>query len=121
MSTGALNADLAGVLWRPVELVAVTSGPEDRYGVSTDVEGAPVPAQAYFEVTSSEEDAGTDRERREEALLVLWPDAVLKARDVVLVDGERWRVDGPPRKLDGLWAGAPHHVEATLARTREGP
>jgi hypothetical protein len=117
----ALNADLAGVLWRTVSIVSVSSGAEDRYGVSTPVEAAPVDVPAYFEVTSADESAGTDRERREEALLVLWPGTGLKARDVVLVDGERWLVDGPPRTFDALWAGADHHTEVTLVRVREGP
>ena len=117
----ALNLDLAGILWRDVSLIPVGPGAGDRYGVKVDVEGAAVPAKAYFEVTSSDETAGTDRERREEALLVLAPGSGLKARDQVEVDGERWLVVGEPRTLDALWAGAPHHTEARLVRVVEGP
>ena len=117
----AVNADLGAILWRTVELHRVTSGPKDRYGVVTYVEGAAESVPAYFEVTETVESAGTDRERRETALLVLWPDVDPKARDVVDVDGERWQIDGPPRTLDALLAGAPHHTEATLVRVREGP
>ena len=117
----ALNGDLAGVLWRQVELVHVTPGPADRYGVSTDVESDPVPVAAYFEPTAADESAGTDRERRDEALLVLAPGSGLRAADLVVVDGNRWSVVGEPRTLDAQFAGAPHHTEAKLVLLREGP
>jgi hypothetical protein len=116
----AVNADLAGVLWRTVGLVSVSSGAADRYGVVTDVPAAAVEVAAYFEVTASTETGGTDRERREEALLVLMPGSGLKARDLVVVDGAEWLVDGEPRTFDAQIGGAPHHTEATLVRVREG-
>jgi len=117
----ALNGDLAGVLWRPVVLRRVTSGAKDRYGVVIDSPGDPETHQGYFEVTAATETAGTDRERREEALLVLWPDVQPKARDVFEVDGEPWLVSGEPRTFAGFAGGAPHHTEVVLLRAREGP
>ena len=116
----AVNSDLAPLLWRTVQRVPVTSGAADRYGVVTDVEGDPVDLAAYFEHTNGDETSGTDRERRDEALLVVWPDTGLRARDLVYVDGERWEVEGEPRTLDAD-GGVPHHTEATLVRVREGP
>ena len=117
----ALNADLAGILWRTVGIVHVTSGAAGRYGVVADVKAAAVETSAYFEVTTADESAGSDRERRDEALLVLAPGSGLRARDLVVVDGQEWIVSGEPRTLDGLFGGSPHHTEAKLVLVREGP
>ena len=116
----SVPADLVGVLGRTVTLVHVTSGPEDRYGVSTPVEDGGTDVAAYFEPTASEESTGTDRERTDEALLILAVGSGLRARDLVRVDGVEWHVDGDPRTLDAP-PGVAHHTEATLRRTREGP
>ena len=116
----SLNADLAAILWRTVEVRRVSPGEPDRYNVQTDVVGDAEPVLAYFEVTAADESAGTERERRDEALLVVRPEVGLRARDFVDVGGERWIVSGEPRTLDALVAGAPHHTEATLVRLREG-
>lgn len=116
----SVPGDLVGVLWRTVQVVHVTSGPADRYGVSTPVEGAEVPVAAYFEPTASDETAGTDRERTDEALLIVAAGSDLRARDLVRVDGVEWTVEGEPRTFDTL-PGSPHHTEAKLVLVREGP
>jgi hypothetical protein len=116
----AVNADLGPLLWKVVQRIPVTSGTPDRYGVVADVEGAPEDLDAYFEHTVGDESSGTDRERRDEALLVTWPGTGLRARDLVVVDGERWEVEGEPRTLDAD-GGVPHHTESPHVRVREGP
>lgn len=117
----SMNGDLAGVLWKTVQVRRVTSGAVDRYNVPADVLGPAEPLSAYVEVTAVDESAGTDRERKEEALLVTWPDSGLAARDIVEVDGAQWLVDGEPRTFSALQGGAAHHTEATLVRVRQGP
>jgi hypothetical protein len=114
--------DLVGVLWRTFQVVHVTSGPVDRYGVSTDVESAEVDVAGYFEPTSSDESNAEDRGRTDEALLILSAvdGSALHARDLVRVDGVEWMVEGEPRTFDTL-PGSPHHTEAKLVLVREGP
>lgn len=121
MAGPALNADLVGVLWRTVQLRRISSGPKDRYGTVTDVLGDPEDVAAYFEVKTSTETAAVDRERRQEALLVIMPGIGAKARDMFEVDGASWVVSGEPITYDALVAGAPHHTECTLLRIAEGP
>lgn len=117
----SLNGDLGALLWQTVYVRRVSSGAVDRYNVPADTLAAPEPLSAYVEVTGSTESAGTARERSQEALLVTWPEAGLRARDIVEVDGQPWLVAGEPRTFAALEGGAAHHLEATLTRISEGP
>ena len=53
-------------------------------------------------------------------LLVLPPGTDIKARDIVIADGEEFAVSGPPAIVRNESTGLVHHVEASLTQTRGG-
>lgn len=106
------------LLDREVTIVPRTVTGTDARGNDVVVDGAPVgPVRAARDLDQADEDNASRDQQEGRYVYFFGPEVVLSGFDVIVDDGYRYEVKGPPelvrRRRRG---GAPHHLEAIAER-----
>jgi hypothetical protein len=87
----------------------------DEFGDPTYTESQ-MAVKGLLQNTVSYEQPGVEAPQESHGRLFLHADAPLNGWDAVMVDGERWEVDGPPRREYRPLAFSYHHIITEVRR-----
>lgn len=114
-----------GLLDKTVTIIRDELTDEDRYGNPIPGETDEVVYACHLQpaprsVAVSEEDTEDRNTQSSHYLLFLPADADVKGSDRLVIDGDVFEVDGPPRRFDNPRVAAEHHLEVSLKRIEGG-